>query len=176
MSKRGFTLIEVMVAVTVFALVMTTISGILLLVQQGWQRQKTDLDLLQNARWAMDFMISEIRQVRGGISPSGTIHIVIISPDRMWIELDTNGDNVCDTRVWYWRGDAGNYGDSSVIFRGTGVTGVDLDTANTTRQELANFVSNNNIFNLDGNLLTIELTTSKETRTYTLRSQVRPRN
>lgn len=164
MSKRGFTLIEVMVAVTVFALVMTTISGILLLVQQGWQRQKTDLDLLQNARWAMDFMISEIRQ--GG-------NITILPPDRLHIELDTDGNNIADTRVWYWRGDAGNYGDSSVIFRGTGVN---LDTANNNRQELANFVSNNNIFNLDGNLLTIELTTSKETRTYTLRSQVRPRN
>jgi len=165
MSKRGFTLIEVMVAVTVFALVMTTISGILLLVQQGWQRQKTDLDLLQNARWAMDFMISEIRQ--GG-------NITILPPDRLHIELDTDGNNIADTRVWYWRGDAGNYGDSSVIFRGTGVN---LDTANNNRQELANFIvdnpSGNNMFNSG---LFIELTTAKETRTYTLRSQVRPRN
>ena len=161
----GFTLLEVMVAVAVFSLVMTGISGVLLSIQQGWQRQKAGLDLVQNARWSMEFMVNEIRQ--GG-------NLVPGAGDRLQFELPS-GDG--SNRIWYWRGDGGNYGNMSMMFRGRGA---DLGNANDNRQELANLIvdnpSGNNIFKLIGDLLTIELTTNKEGRNYTLRSQVRPRN
>lgn len=164
-KTRGFTLVEVTVAITVFALVMIAAGGSFISIQQSWQRQKSAIERIQNARWAMGFMSNEIR---------GGGDFTVVSADRAQFDLPTG------EMVWYWRGDAGTYGDSRIIYRGVGAG---LGVANGNRQELANFIvdnpSGNAIFRQHpsiSNLYIIELTVEKNNKQYTLRSQVSPRN
>ena len=163
--KKGFSLIEVMVALTVFALVITAAGGTFASIQQAWKRQSATLDLVNNSRWAMEFMVNEIR---------GAGNFNIVSAERVQFELPPGGPS---NRVWYWRGDGGSYGSRSTIFRGRGAG---LGNANLNRQELANLIADNpggsNIFNLNIGVVTLELTVKKGNSSYTLRSQARPRN
>ncbi|OGX26658.1 MAG: hypothetical protein A3J51_00445 [Omnitrophica WOR_2 bacterium RIFCSPHIGHO2_02_FULL_45_21] len=164
-NRNGFTLIEVMVAITVFSLVIIAAGSVFISISQSWQRQRSAIELLQNIRWTMELMTNEIRQ--GG-------NFTVVSGDRVQFEFSPGGPT---RRVWYWRGDGGTYGQTQIIYRGAGAG---LGAANGNRQELANFIvdnsSGNPIFALAGGRVTIELTASKESKSYSLRTQVRPRN
>ena len=171
MSKKGFSLLEIMVAIVVFAFVVTSAGGVFIAVQRAWQRQKAILDLIQNARQATEAMTNEI--INGG-------SVNVVSGDRLRFQLIINGTL---QTAWYWRGDGGTYGSTSSIFRGICAIGGGLGNANSNRQELANFVVNNpstnTIFRSHSslpNLYIIELTVAQNNRSYTLRTQVRPRN
>ena len=74
-KKLGLSLIEVVVAIAVFALAVIAIGGVIFSLQQSWQKQKTALDLLQNSHWAMEAMVNEIRHAcwQGGF-------LIITSP------------------------------------------------------------------------------------------------
>ncbi|MDD4907948.1 MAG: type II secretion system protein [Candidatus Omnitrophica bacterium] len=171
-QKKAFTLVEVLIGLATFGLVMTAVVGILYNIQWGWQRQRDDMICVDNARWAMEFMGTELKQAGNITTPAS---------DRAKFDLDTDGDNAADTTVWYWRGnssaDGTGLGDSTYLYRGIG-SGIGQAVA--VRQQLANFVINNpsgnNIFDQSSGLVTIELTTSKGTRSYTARTMVRPRN
>lgn len=174
MSPKAFSLLEIMVAIAIFTLVIVGAGGTFLPIQQAWQRQRQTIDLIQNVRWAMEFMVNEIR---------GGGNFTVVSGDSVQLELPPGG---APNRVWYWRGDDGTYGSRNTLFRGTGAG---LGNANNNRQELANLIvdnpSGNNIFiDAGGNLYTIELTVrpkptepeSSGNRSYTSRTQARPRN
>lgn len=168
--KKGFSLLEVMVAMTVFALVITAGGEIFVSLQTAWRKQKRSIEVIENSAWAMEFMANELRQ-RGNIV--------------IWDAGGTVSSQMPANFVWYWRGDGGAFGNTAVIYRGTGVTKAD---ANTNRQELANLIVNNtsgnDILSLAGSLLTIELTVRPQpiqadgpgNHNYTLRTQARPRN
>lgn len=170
--QRAFTLIEITVGIAVFALAMTGISGILMAVQSGWQQQKVDLDLVQNCRWAEEFISNEIRE-------AGNLNLV--SAERISFDLDTNQDDAPDAKVWYWRGntnfDTSGLGNRSYLYRGVGNN---INQAYLNRQQLADFIINNpsgnSIFQLSGNLLTVEISSSKDKRRYILRTAARARN
>ena len=101
-------------------------------------------------------------------------NLVIVSGESLQFELPPGGSS---NRIWYWRGDDSAYGTRSVVYRGSGVG---LGNANNNRQELANLIVNNpsgnNIFNLNGNLIRIELSAGMDSYNYTLRTQARSRN
>ncbi len=171
--RKAFTLVEIMVALAVLSLITAASTGIYFSMQQSWQRQSTFLDLIQNIRWAEESMSNEIRA-------TDALN-VLAGGDRLWFNLDTNADNISDTRVWYWRGDTASdttgLGDRTYLYRGTGNN---INQAYLSREQLANFIVDNTngnvIFINTVGLLTIELTASKNNRTYTLRTKVRPRN
>jgi Tfp pilus assembly protein PilW len=171
-SRKAFTLVEILIGLATFGLIMTAVVGILYNIQWGWQRQRDDLICVDNTRWAMEFMGTELKQAGNVTTPAS---------DRVKFDLDTNGDNAPDTTVWYWRGnsasDGSGLGDSTYLYRGVGNG---IGQAKAVRQQLANFVtdnpSGNNIFSQSGGVVTIELTTQKGTRSYTARTEVRPRN
>jgi prepilin-type N-terminal cleavage/methylation domain-containing protein len=158
--KKGFTLVEVTVVLAVLGLMMAAISGVLISVQQGWQRQKDELDLIQNSRWAVEFMSNEVRQAN-----SSTMQV---TPDgrQLNFQLDPDGDGIAPYQETEYQING------TVLQRRIGQSGVWQ-----TYQELANFIVDNpNSFIWSGATLSIELTTSSGNRSYVLRTLVRPRN
>ena len=180
MYRRAFTLVEIMVAVVVFALVMIGAGGIFLTVQQSWQSQKGIVDSLRNAHWAVEFLCAEIRHTTTTASPGWARVQIQSGGERLRFGKDTDANNSPDTTVWYWRGNGGILGDSDKIYRGTGTSLLGPSGANANREELVNFIVDNTdgnpIFSESTGIVTIEITTSVNNKSYTLRSQARVRN
>lgn len=175
--KKGFTLLEVMVAIAVFTFIVTAAAGTFVSMQQAWRVQKTSVNLVQNARWAMEFMANELRQGGAPIAITGGVNT------RLSFRPYPGAPSPL---VWYWRGNGGAFGTNSIIYRGVGNT---IAAANLNRQELVNFIVTNPSGNLifiaaGGGLYTIELTVrprptqpiGRDNRNYSVRTQVRPRN
>lgn len=170
--KKGFTLIEVTISIAVFVIVMSAVGGIIITIQRGWQTQKNGIEIIENLRWASELMSSEIRA--GG-------NLSVSSPTRVSFEVDTNGDFVLDTKIWYWRGntasDASGVGSNRYLYRGVGNN---INQAYSQRQQLADFITNNisgnGNFIFNSGLLTIELTTLNQKASFNLRTAVRPLN
>ncbi len=166
--KKAFTFVEIMVAITVFSLLMLGASGIFIAINQGWQRQRTDLALAQNCRWAMELMVNDIRN-------AADPNIAIISgDDGLWFS-NKSGPG----KTFFWRGDGGSSGDAGTLYKAIG-NGFGNAKQPGTRQELANFIATNPlgnpIFGVSGELATIELTTASGAKTFTMRTKVRVRN
>lgn len=202
-SRKGFTLLEVMVAIAVFALVVASTGSVFVSVQRAWRKQRAAINLIQNGRWAMEFMSNQIRHTTVTGNPGWARAQITGGGNRLSIGLDTNADEAADTRVWFWRGntasDATGLGDSTYIYRGVGAN---IGAAYGARQQLANFIVNNGdlvnnttglppadgstdpIFILNNGLITVELTfrpnptvaAGTENRNYALITQSRPRN
>lgn len=193
--KKGFSLLEVLVALAVFGLVMAAAAGAFSSIQQAWRKQRNTIDLVQNARWAMEFMANEIREKNSIFDPEGV-------PERLFLSPNPLSWPPSSDIVWYWRGDGTVYGNTSAIYRGTGET---ISIANGNRQELTNFIVDNTLdlmnnswgsltadglpdpifFHFYGNdPATITLTVrprpdqpvGRENRDYVLRMRVRARN
>ncbi len=176
MCKKGFTLLEVLVAVTVFGLVAAAAGGTFASMQQAWRKQRNSIALMQNSRWAMEFITNELRQ-GGTVTISGGGQRLRFRPY----------PGPPTSFVWFWRGNGGGLGTATIIYRGTGPS---IAAANFNRRELANFIvfpnpSGNNIFtDAGGGLYSIELTlrpqptqpVGRENRNYVLSTQARPRN
>jgi prepilin-type N-terminal cleavage/methylation domain-containing protein len=185
LTEHGFTLLEILVALTVFSLVIVSATGVLISIRSSWLKQKAAVDIIQHSRWAMEFTCNELRQ---GSSPqvgvAGVTQTVgfLITPD---------------IKVWYWRGiqaGAWDYGSPSILYRGIDGPGIaasalqSFQNANGNREEITGFIvdntSGNNIFTLAGGLCTLELTLRPNpgspvgtgNRNFTLKSQVRAKN
>ncbi len=167
-SRFGFTLIEIMVSLTVIALIFASLGGVLVSIQRSWQKQRDMIDILQDVRQAAGFMTNEIRSTNSNANVVG---------GNMWFELNPGGPA---NRVWYWRGDDAALGTIDIIYRGIGAA---IGNANTNRQEIVNFIVNNpsgnpifQVHPADNNLYIIELSVQKNDQFYTLTTQVRARN
>lgn len=184
-EKKNFTLIEVMIAVAVFAIIMTTAGGFFLTVHRSWQRQRSVLDLVQNTRWAMELFSNEVRASTVTATPGLYRVNIQAGGTRIKFGLDTDGDGSGDTQVFYWQGNGASFGDTDKIYRGIGNN---INAANSNRQEVANFIvtnpSGNDIFSESGGLITVELTVRPDPSTvagsanqdFTVVSRVRVRN
>ena len=179
-NAKGFSLLEVLVAIAVLGLVMAGASGVFSSVQQAWRKQRNTIDLVQNARWALEFMVNEARGSTE-TSPPGWAQIQIqAGGQRLQIGTDSNGDNNPDRQVQYQR-----LG-TTVQRRWRNFPGGPWQPW----EELSNFIvfpnpSGNAIFtNPSSGLYAIELTVrpqptqpaGRENRNYTLRTQMRARN
>ncbi len=193
---KGFSLLEVLVAITVFAFIVTATSGVFVSLQHAWRRQRAMVALLQNGRWATERMAYEIME--GGNVSDNPGGIAVGRGARFRPYPGPPTSFAC-----YWRGDAASdavaQGDSSFLYRGDGNN---INQAYLNRQQLANFVVDNPdlvdnatglpppdgsidpVFINNAGLLTIELTfrpiptqpAGRENRNFTLRTQVRVRN
>lgn len=180
-NESGFTLLEVLVALAVLGMVMAGASGIFSSVQQAWRKQRNTLDLVQNARWAMEFMANEARSTTETGLPGWARIQIQMAGQRLQLGIDSDGNTVPDKQVQYQRIAATN----TIQRRWRNFPG-----PWQAWEELANFVvfpnpSGNPIFsNPAAGLYAIELTVrpqptqpvGRENRDYTLRTQARPRN
>ncbi len=198
--RRSFTLLEVLVAITVLAFIVVITGQIFVSLKQAWRRQRATINLVQNSRWAMERMVNEIRQGSNiDTSPPGPI-----ASGRGIRFRPFPGPP--SPFVWYWRGNGGVTGNINILYRGTGANFGGPGGADTNRQELANLVVNNPLapndlvdnltglapndfiqdpnFIFNAGLLAIELTfrpipaqpASRENQDFTVWAQIRPRN
>jgi prepilin-type N-terminal cleavage/methylation domain-containing protein len=166
LTKHGFTLVEILVALAIFATIVVSVTGVLISIRCSWKKQKAVIDLIQHSRWTTEFICNELRQ--GSTPAVGTVSGVTQTLSFM---------NASGAKVWYWRGPSAGPladGNTAIVFRGIDGPGDGVDNAveaanpqslqdaNTNRQEMTGFVvdntSGNNIFTLAGGLCTIELT------------------
>jgi len=167
-EKKGTTLIEMMAAIAILAFVALAVIMALVSIQQAWLKQKSGIELFNNARWAMESMVNEIRR-----GCNYTVYATVGVDG-----LRFRSPLVADTEyIFYWRGDGTTYGNNDAIFRGVGA---DLSSANSSssRKEVVNLVANtSSVFSVsDNNLVAIELTVRKGSRSCVLKSKARPRN
>lgn len=181
-DKKGFTLIEILVSLAAFSLVMVSMGSAFYKIYNDWLRQRDYNLVLENSRWAMEFMSNEIRSGFGDDTVSDAAESLVPAHKLLKFEVPSSG------KIYYWLGASGA-GESFVLYRGVGNN---FNTANNARRELCRFVeSSADIFNVfdavalgDNCTVSINLTVrprpeqpeSAGNRNFTFRTRVRPRN
>ncbi|MBI4846905.1 MAG: prepilin-type N-terminal cleavage/methylation domain-containing protein [Candidatus Omnitrophica bacterium] len=159
--KKGFTLLEVMVSITVFSLVFLASGQIFSSIQASWQKQKNTADLLHESRWAMEKMSNELFRAQAASIATA------MAGARLRFRIDPDADGVAPFReIEYIR-------QATVLNRRFR----DLPGGWVNPyQELANDLAANPVFSWDGTMVTITMTVNKGAFNYTLITKVRPRN
>jgi len=174
--KKGISLIEILVALVILGILVPAIGGVFVNVYRDWGRQRDFIQTLENARWALEFMSSEIRDSK---SSTVTDNAEGTMPEHSLLTF--NDPNPSSRDIYYWKGATDN-----ILYRGEGST---FATANTNRKELASgIVSATFTVELDeggdDSLVAIELIfrpypsqpEGPGNRNYNLVTRVRPRN
>ena len=94
--EAGFTLVEITVAVLLFALVIGSIYSIYI---RGERSQQVGIELAeanQNARSGVDLVARELRSAGYGVNPTSQPAIVTASQYRVTFALDFNGNRAID--------------------------------------------------------------------------------
>jgi prepilin-type N-terminal cleavage/methylation domain-containing protein len=195
--RHGFTLIEIMVSLAVFGIVMATMGSAFYKTFKDWQRQRDYGSVLENARWAMEFMSHEIRMGRNNTTASNTFRDAgeysLSDHELLNFLVDPTGNGAPNKRIYYFMGDSTFGGDPNVLYRSQVTSAQDLSIADdvAVRKELCRFVVNGTeIFNVSSGCTTgncsvvINLTVRPKpdqpegpgNRNYSYRTLVRPRN
>jgi prepilin-type N-terminal cleavage/methylation domain-containing protein len=188
--KNGFTLIEIMVSLVVFAMVMATMGSVFYKTLKDWQRQRDYNLVLENGRWAMEFMSNKIKASSSDVNVTDAAESPLNDHELLAFMVDPNGNgNAKDKKVYFWRGQTGST-DEHMLYYGQVNWNRDLADAMDVRKELSRFVvSGTDIFNVyecaTGNC-TVELNLTVRPKpdqsvgpgnqNYTFRTIVRPRN
>ncbi len=103
-SNRGFTLLEIMVALVVFALVGVAIFQILVHTNQSEDVGQSLTEAQQNARAALDTILRDLRQAGYNIDSSKNVPIETASQYRMTFVIDQNQNGTIDPgeRITYF--------------------------------------------------------------------------
>jgi type IV pilus assembly protein PilW len=90
-GQRGFTLVEMMIAIAIFGIVMGSVYGVYLAQMRTHYVQRQVVDMQQNIRAAMYLMEREIKLA--GLNPTGAAGIGVTSADSHILEfnLDNSG-------------------------------------------------------------------------------------
>ncbi|MFW6282877.1 MAG: PilW family protein [Minisyncoccales bacterium] len=64
-AKRGFTLVEILVAITIFIMIVIVVTSIYNLSQETYKANANMTEISQNGRIALDRMTRELRQAKG---------------------------------------------------------------------------------------------------------------
>lgn len=193
-GPKGLALLEVLIATTIFVIVLFAIYLIYETNQKTYARGEEKADLQQNARIAMETLVRELRMA--GDDPSGTAQYPLVEIDTtdyasitFIADIDQNGvsDKVKYTReldggtglynlyreVWKWDVATSNWATTS-----TKASLAEKLTTLTFRFSNASDASTTNRLDVRRIGITMTFTgkdTSGETHTYTLQADVRPR-
>ncbi len=100
-QARTFTLIEVTVVLAVFSLVIIAASRSFMSVQDAWRKQQHTASLLDNGRWFLARLGSDICHSRKST-------VTVDNNRRIGLHIDIGGTysyEPGDDTIWYWRGD-----------------------------------------------------------------------
>lgn len=183
-QRRGFSLVEIIVVLGVFALVVLLIGAVFVTYQDVWQRQKTNLETTRTLRQTMELITNDLRETRNpNTNPGG------IDAGR-GVCFSGSAANEC-----YWRGDSLDdlipQGSVNFFYHGAGEN---INQAYAVRGKICGYIVDNPIDPLTGlpypvfadnaGLITVILTArpspekieAKGNRNYILRTKVRTRN
>jgi type IV pilus assembly protein PilW len=93
---RGFTLIEVLIALALTGLVMAAVYGIYLANIQAVVVDEQRVELQQGQRFGIDFMMRELRHAGYDLAESGNPTIVAAGSNYIYFTADHNNDGVLD--------------------------------------------------------------------------------
>ena len=193
-NERGFSLVELLIAMTIGLIILTALSSTFLMQRKIYDVQEQVAEMVQNARAAMDMMTREIRMAgydpKGAMQrsdPTGAKFVGIpYDANKLQIYADLNGDEDTDDShedITYTY-DAANL----QIDRNTG--GGDQPFAENIQLFTFDYLdSNGNATAITANIRQIKITITARTskpdrnytpnsgyRTYTLTSYITPRN
>lgn len=162
---KGFTLLEILVGLTVFGFVMAAASGVFLGIYRDWQKQRDDILYLENARWALEFMTKEIRR-------AGAATIDINNSQKQMTFNISRDFSTGNRKVQY-------HAPSPSIRRREADSGPGWGSSQwQTLAEKHIPPGSWDVFILNGSLLNIEITSGSQDsgRSFYFRTKVRPRN
>ena len=139
-SIAGFTLIEITIAFMIFSVLMVGMGSVFVSVFSQKLSQEKTLSAVRSADWAMGFITNAVRLSSAVSSPGWAMIQTANDGTAVSFGIDTDGDSSADARLWYWRGNGGNFGNRDTIYKGVGMG---AGTANSNRQELVNSVADN---------------------------------
>ncbi|MCX7927073.1 MAG: prepilin-type N-terminal cleavage/methylation domain-containing protein [Candidatus Omnitrophica bacterium] len=135
--KKGFTLIEITISLTVFTIIALAISVAFYKAYSDWRRQRNISRCLQDAQWAMTLMSNEIRASNASLMNDSNF----TNPPALYLRLPSGGGNA-NNRVWYWRGNNSDaFGQATMLYRAERNNDQFAQAASSAnRQELASCV------------------------------------
>jgi prepilin-type N-terminal cleavage/methylation domain-containing protein len=141
----GFTLVEMIIATGIFAVIVVSTGSLLFMVQRISMQQRQNLELNENLRWGQTYIIKEAQQCS---------NFTLLSS----LGLDGFNCTLNGNVTWYWRGNS-TYGNNTIIYHAVNAT---FAEANSTKQELIGSVTNNTangaLFSVSSGLLYANLT------------------
>lgn len=93
-NSAGFTLVELGVAMVVFAMVGVAIYGIMIHTSQAGRMGSTITEAQQNARAALDTILRDLREMGYGLGPLSRVPVETASEYRVTFVLDQNEDGI----------------------------------------------------------------------------------
>lgn len=132
MGRRGFTLIEMLVAMVIVGIMGIALVGFLRAQHQTVVRQNSGVLATQNARAAVDMLVRELRNA--GYSPRGTVsgaQLTTIDADSVGWTADMNADgDTLDSSVGSWDERVAYYKQGTSLMRAVGGAAGDPVTDN----------------------------------------------
>ena len=132
MGRRGFTLIEMLVAMVIVGIMGIALVGFLRAQHQTVVRQNSGVLATQNARAAVDMLARELRNA--GYSPRGTVsgaQLTTIDADSVGWTADMNADgDTLDSSVGSWDERVAYYKQGTSLMRAVGGAAGDPVTDN----------------------------------------------
>lgn len=192
---KGFTLIEILVSLAAFSLVMVAMGSAFYKIYNDWQRQRDYNLVLENGRWAMEFMSDEVRLAHADSTIEDAAESPLNAHELLTFEINPSSGSGPNEKIYYWIGES-PVGLPFVLYRGkvstSGSNDLNDASAVNVRRELCRFaVRGGDIFNVSSGCastndcnVTISLTVRPRpdqpegsgNRNFTFRTLVRPRN
>ena len=122
MGRRGFTLVEMLIAMVIVGIMGIALVGFLRAQHQTMVRQNSGVLATQNARAAMDMLARELRNA--GYSPRGSLsaaRIQAMDVDSVTWTADMNADgDTLDTSTGLWDERVGYFTQGTSLMRAAG--------------------------------------------------------
>jgi prepilin-type N-terminal cleavage/methylation domain-containing protein len=101
---QGFTLVEMAIALVIFAVIAIAIYGVLVRTNQGQAMGMSEAEAQQNARAALDSILRDMRAAGWGITPATQVPIETASEYRITFVSDRNQNSTIDPgeRITYF--------------------------------------------------------------------------
>lgn len=105
-NTNGFTLIEVMVVITILVLVIGALSTLFESSMYSWSRINNQTELQQNLRFGLNSIVDDIKKSKGILEGSNENRIILQMSDKNTIEYGLKTDNQEREHPYYLSGNA----------------------------------------------------------------------
>lgn len=103
-NSKGFTLIELMIVVTILSLVLTSLSGVLNSSLNLWNRVNNQVELQHNLRFAVNKIAGDIKKAKGILPGSNEDELILKMSEDQIIKYGLKEDIRDDEHPYYLTG------------------------------------------------------------------------